>query len=74
MKPYGITIHDCIDGWVLVLQYTPAVNYVRSVITHSFSRRILWLRVASSNNDPRIITHYYLKAVEENAGMRSGCE
>ena len=30
-----------------------------------FSRRILWLEVASSNNDPKIIAQYYLDCVRQ---------
>lgn len=28
-----------------------------------YSRKILWLKVASSNNDPRIISSYFVDAV-----------
>ena len=31
-----------------------------------FSRKIIWLFVGSTNNDPLIITSYYLKLVKEN--------
>ena len=31
-----------------------------------FSRKIIWLFVGSSNNDPPIIASYYLKLVREN--------
>lgn len=30
-----------------------------------FSRKIMWLNVASSNNNPKISAHYYLQTVEE---------
>ncbi len=30
-----------------------------------FSRKILWLRVARSNNDPKIIANYYLSALKQ---------
>ena len=33
-----------------------------------FSRRILWLEVASSNNDPRIVTQYYLDCLRKLGG------
>jgi len=33
-----------------------------------FSRRILWLEVASSNNDPRIVAQYYLDCVRQLGG------
>ena len=44
LKPYGIAIHGCIDG---------------------FSRNIIWLNAAVSNNDPRVIAGYFIKAVSE---------
>ena len=31
-----------------------------------FSRKIIWLFVGSTNNDPLIIASYYLKLVKEN--------
>lgn len=30
-----------------------------------FNRRILWLEVASSNNDPKIVAQYYLDCVRQ---------
>ena len=48
LKPYGLPIHGCVDG---------------------FSRRIMWLEVCKSNNDPVIPAGFFLHAVEEN-GMR----
>lgn len=48
LKPYGLPIHGCIDG---------------------FSRRIVWLKVCKSNNDPVTPAGFFLHAVEEN-GMR----
>ena len=48
LKPYGLPIHGCVDG---------------------FSRRIMWLKVCKSNNDPVIPAGFFLHAVEEN-GMR----
>ena len=40
-----------------------------STLMHRYSRRIMWLRVAQSNNDPRIIADYYLDCVEEVKGV-----
>ncbi|XP_019850439.1 PREDICTED: uncharacterized protein LOC100641674 isoform X2 [Amphimedon queenslandica] len=45
LKPYGIAIHGCIDG---------------------YSRKILWLKAGSSNNDPHIIAHHYVECVRCN--------
>ena len=37
----------------------------------SFSRRIMWLDASSSNNNPKIIAHYYMQCVKENEGMHA---
>ena len=34
----------------------------------SYSRRILWLKVGITNNNPRTIAHYYLECVKEING------
>lgn len=34
-----------------------------------FSRRILWLRVARTNNNPKVVASYFLDYVEEIAGV-----
>ena len=34
--------------------------------TDSFSRRVLWLEVSTSNKMPEIIAKYYLDAVKQN--------
>ena len=33
-----------------------------------YSRRVLWLAVGKSNNDPKIISKYFLQCVEHNQG------
>ncbi|XP_031358157.1 uncharacterized protein LOC116181857 [Photinus pyralis] len=47
LKPYGIAISGCIDG---------------------FSRYIIWLQASYTNNNPRIISGYYISAVESCGG------
>ncbi|KAF6721335.1 hypothetical protein FQA47_004064 [Oryzias melastigma] len=47
LKPYGICINGCIDG---------------------FSRKIIWLRAAFTNSDPKVIGGYFLEAVEHCEG------
>lgn len=47
LKPYGICISGCIDG---------------------FSRKILWLKAAYSNSNPRIIGGYFLETVKKLEG------
>ena len=34
----------------------------------SYSRKILWLEAASTNNNPRCIAHYFITCVKENSG------
>lgn len=50
LKPYGIAIHGCIDG---------------------YSRLILWLEAASTNNDPKVVANYFINAVKERGGCPS---
>ena len=56
VKPYGIAIHGCIDG---------------------FSRKLIWLEAATTNNDPRLIGGYFMNAVEKLDGcptiVRADC-
>ena len=47
LKPYGLPIHRCIDG---------------------FSRRLIWLKVEKSNNDPRVIANLFKNAIIEIEG------
>lgn len=42
LKPYGLCIHGCIDG---------------------FSRKVLWLKVCSSNNNPVAIASFYVETI-----------
>ena len=44
LKPYGLPIHGCIDG---------------------FSRKVMWLKVVKSNNNPLIPAYFYLKLVQK---------
>ena len=48
LKPYGFSIHGCIDG---------------------FSRRLMWLEVASTNKQPEVIASFFLKTVEQIKGL-----
>ena len=42
LKPYGLPIHGCIDG---------------------FSRKMIWLKLSKSNNNPEVILKFYLDSV-----------
>ncbi|XP_041362210.1 uncharacterized protein LOC121378197 [Gigantopelta aegis] len=47
IKPYGICIHGCVDG---------------------FSRAIIWLHASTTNNNPKVITSYFIDAVKRLKG------
>ncbi|KAJ8303145.1 hypothetical protein KUTeg_019541 [Tegillarca granosa] len=47
LKPYGIAINGCIDG---------------------YSRNIIWLEANTTNSDPKVISNYYIKAVQRRKG------
>ena len=49
------------DGYDKLKKYGIAV----SGCVDGYSRRVIWLRCSSSNNDPRVIGCYYLDAVQE---------
>jgi hypothetical protein len=44
---------------------------------HGFSRKILWLSCSTTNNDPKVILHYYLTTVRTQRGclelLRTDC-
>eukprot|EP00794_Sanderia_malayensis_P013642 gene13642-15069_t len=44
LKPYGLPIHGCIDG---------------------FSRKILWLRVTRTNNNPLVTAFFFIQKLRE---------
>ncbi len=44
------------------------MRIIRSFNVNRFSRRILWLRLANTNNDPKVIAHYYLECVQTLGG------
>ena len=47
LKPYGIAINGCIDG---------------------YSRNMICLEAYVTNNDPKVIADYYIKAVQQRKG------
>ena len=38
----------------------------------SFSRRVMWLRVANTNNDPRVVAKHFVDCVKFVGGSVSG--
>ena len=48
LKPFGFSVHDCIDG---------------------FSRKLIWLKVVSSDKNPDVIAPYYLDGISELGGV-----
>ena len=64
LKPYGLPIHGCIDGYIHDLLY-----FSLSLQTLlRYSRRVMWLRVAASNNNPRYIAAFFFQCVREIGG------
>jgi len=62
-------------GWVSYVWthklYTPKyISYMTCIIQYlslkkcRFSRRVLWLEVGTTNNDPRVIASYYITCVK----------
>ena len=52
---------------ILLLLFMTITNIINSCI-HRFSRRVMWLEVSTTNNDPQVIAWYYLRAVEQLKG------
>ena len=48
LKPFGLRIHGCIDG---------------------YRRRILWLEVGKSHNDPAVVAKYFLDYIQKISGV-----
>lgn len=41
----------------------------KHILMCRFSRKILWLKLSSTNSDPKIISRYYLETVETVGGI-----
>ena len=44
-------------------------NFPTNTNLKRYSRRIIWLEACTTNNNPRIVAYYYLRAVEQNQGI-----
>ena len=66
LKRFGIAIHGCIDGLVYIGHY--CIIMTKLILLCRYSRKVLWLNAAKSNNNPNIIAYFYLKCVKELKG------
>ena len=64
LKPYGLPIHGCIDGYII------NIAKLNIFISSRFSRRIMWLKVAASNNNPRFIVAHYFECIKHIGGKK----
>lgn len=53
-----------LDGYDKLTPYGFCINGC----VDGYSRKIIWLKVSSTNSDPRVISHYYIDAVREAGG------
>ncbi|XP_033744036.1 uncharacterized protein LOC117329912 isoform X4 [Pecten maximus] len=62
IDPKGVELrtHHCL---IRRTYYNKGPNFL--VHIDGFSRRVLWLKVARTNNDPRVVASYFLEFVEE---------
>ena len=65
LKPYGFAIHGCIDGLVIIIALI-CILYVH--IFYRYSRKVIWLKLMTTNNDPNVILLPYLLAVIQSNG------
>ena len=54
-----------LDGWDKLKPYGFCVHGCMD----GFSRRILWLEVGSTNNDPKVVVNYFLSTVQQLKGV-----
>lgn len=69
LRLMGLRSMDVLMGKLHVNNKLKAESMYVVLLLYSFARKIIWLKLAPSNSDPRIIARYYLEAIEELAGM-----
>ena len=74
LSPFGFCINGCIDGWgACVFTFSEKevlgiLSCLNTYILYRFSRRIMWLKVSTTNHDPAVILTYYLECVQKING------
>ena len=67
LKPFGIAIHGCIDGQV-ILYCNLSILKLTFMPNHRYSRRVMWLHTAMSNNKPEYIATYFVECIRTIRG------
>ena len=67
LKPYDFPIHACIDGYIFTCYSLSAICNTNACFLR-FSRKIIWLELSTTNNDPGVVAQYYLTAVFQLGG------
>lgn len=60
---------SCLYWWVGACGYFHWPEWLSCTLAYRYSRRILWLRVATTNKDPKVILLYYLLTVFTTQGI-----
>ena len=60
LSTFEFYIHGCIDGYIIII--ISKINHNNSVIL-SYSRKVLWLRLTSTNRDPAVTLGYFLECI-----------
>lgn len=62
LTPFGIDIHGCIDGY---MHNSEALSILYN---QRYSRKILWLEMTPTNHDSKVVSRFFLEAIEKNEG------